>query len=182
MSLNSIATACSADWYINEIGLIMSADPHRKIVIVENENDFKFVKNLFDKGVFVLTTLGGLNIFEKVIDYFKNIISVIKIDILPNGKFILPNNLIENVVSDMDAKLSAIIRSDVIELEASDVSMSRGLGYSYSVSDVTEAFKKAIQNDCENAKEQGLQVAKYDIDNRRAYIEMPDGARKYVNA
>lgn len=51
----------------------------------------------------------------------------------------------------------------------------------YSAGDITEAFAASIQ--CEIAKKQknGTPLALYDVENKKAYLEYPDGSRKYVN-
>jgi len=41
-------------------------------------------------------------------------------------------------------------------------------------------FKEAIRLEIEIKKIQGLPVAKYDIETKRAYLEYPDGRKEYA--
>ncbi len=46
--------------------------------------------------------------------------------------------------------------------------------------ELTLRFKEAIRLDDEERRIKGLPVARYDDETRRAYLEYPDGTRKYV--
>jgi len=45
---------------------------------------------------------------------------------------------------------------------------------------VTEAFKKAVQQDIDKKQKMGLPIARYDVKSKRAYLENIDGSREYV--
>ncbi|MCR5179023.1 MAG: hypothetical protein K6C95_08590 [Lachnospiraceae bacterium] len=47
--------------------------------------------------------------------------------------------------------------------------------------ELTERLKAAIRIEDEERWIKGEPVAKYDIENRRAYLEFPDGRRQYAN-
>ena len=47
-------------------------------------------------------------------------------------------------------------------------------------SDLDRRFKEAIRLEIEIKKIQGLPVAKYDIETKRAYLEYPDGRKEYA--
>lgn len=47
--------------------------------------------------------------------------------------------------------------------------------------ELTERFKAAIRIDQEICKIKGLPIAGYDEENKRAYLEYPDGRRVYVS-
>lgn len=47
--------------------------------------------------------------------------------------------------------------------------------------ELTQRFKDAIRMDNEVRSIKGLPTAKYDADQRRAYLEYPDGRREYVS-
>ena len=47
--------------------------------------------------------------------------------------------------------------------------------------ELTERFEEAIRIENEERRIKGEPVAKYDIENRRAYLEFPDGRRQYAN-
>ena len=51
----------------------------------------------------------------------------------------------------------------------------------YTVSDITDAFASAVNDAIEESKQKGLPVARYDIVEKRAYLEHADGTREYVN-
>ena len=47
--------------------------------------------------------------------------------------------------------------------------------------ELTRRFKEAIRLDNEERKIKGEPIAKYDSDRREAYLEFPDGRRKYAD-
>ena len=57
------------------------------------------------------------------------------------------------------------------------------LDSTYGISDeeLTERFKASIKMDQEICKIKGLPIAGYDDENKRAYLEYPDGRRVYVS-
>ena len=57
------------------------------------------------------------------------------------------------------------------------------LDSTYGISDeeLTERFKASIKIDQDICKIQGLPIAGYDDENKRAYLEYPDGRRDYVS-
>ena len=56
------------------------------------------------------------------------------------------------------------------------------LDSTFGISDeeLTERFKAAIKLDKEICKIKGLPIAGYDDEDKRAYLEYPDGRRVYV--
>ena len=56
------------------------------------------------------------------------------------------------------------------------------LDSTYGISDeeLTELFKASIKLDKEICAIKGLPIAGYDDENKRAYLEYPDGRRVYV--
>ena len=46
--------------------------------------------------------------------------------------------------------------------------------------ELTQRFKASIRIDDEIRKIKGLPVARYDDEKKQAYLEYPDGRRKYV--
>ena len=46
--------------------------------------------------------------------------------------------------------------------------------------ELTRLFKESIRIDDEIRRIKGLPVARYDAENKRAYLEYPDGRREYV--
>ena len=56
------------------------------------------------------------------------------------------------------------------------------LDSTYGISDeeLTERFKASIKIDQDICKIKGLPIAGYDDENKRAYLEYPDGRRVYV--
>jgi len=49
-----------------------------------------------------------------------------------------------------------------------------------SDNELTERFKEAIRIDNEIKKIKGVPIAEYDEEKRTAYLEYPDGRRKYA--
>lgn len=47
--------------------------------------------------------------------------------------------------------------------------------------ELTERFKASIKIDQDICKIKGLPIAGYDDENKRAYLEYPDGRRVYVS-
>jgi addiction module RelB/DinJ family antitoxin len=52
----------------------------------------------------------------------------------------------------------------------------------YSAADVTSAFKTAVRNEIADNKKNGFPIARYDVENKQAYLDYADGARKNINA
>lgn len=48
--------------------------------------------------------------------------------------------------------------------------------------ELTKRFKKAIEIDTEIKKAKGVPVPGYDKESKRAFLEYPDGRRKYADA
>ena len=46
--------------------------------------------------------------------------------------------------------------------------------------ELTHRFKESIRLDDEERKIKGLPVARYDLQEKKAYLEYPDGRREYV--
>lgn len=61
-------------------------------------------------------------------------------------------------------------------MEINDLDSTYGL----SDDELTERFKESIRIDNEIRRIKGLPTAKYDVENRKAYLEYPDGRREYV--
>ena len=47
--------------------------------------------------------------------------------------------------------------------------------------ELTERFKEAIRLDNEERRIKGEPIAKYDMEKRKAYLEYPDGRKRYAN-
>ena len=55
----------------------------------------------------------------------------------------------------------------------------QGIG-GFSPEEITEMFKKAVQQTIETKQQKGVPIARYDIQSKRAYLESADGSREYV--
>ena len=55
------------------------------------------------------------------------------------------------------------------------------IGYGLSAADVTEAFTTAVNDEIAENTRRGFPIAKYDVNNKQAYLEKADGTREYVN-
>lgn len=56
-----------------------------------------------------------------------------------------------------------------------------GFGVGYSSDDITNAFVSAVKSEIIKHQQNGLPVARYDKDKKKAYLEFADGVREYVN-
>ena len=54
-------------------------------------------------------------------------------------------------------------------------------GVGISPDEITDAFTNAVDAKIIESKKKGYPVAKYDIENKRAYLEVAEGLREYVN-
>ena len=66
--------------------------------------------------------------------------------------------------------------------ERNEMNESNELDSMCGISDdeLTERFKKAIQIDNEIKRAIGAPIAGYDKEKKKAYLEYPDGSRKYA--
>ena len=58
---------------------------------------------------------------------------------------------------------------------------SAAIGYGLSLSEVTSAFTAAVQDEIAIKKREGLPIAKYDAEQRKAYLESSDGTKEYIH-
>ncbi len=56
-----------------------------------------------------------------------------------------------------------------------------GFGFGYSSGDITNAFTSAVKSEIIEHQQNGLPVARYDKDKKKAYLEFADGVREYVS-
>ena len=91
--------------------------------------------------------------------------------------------LFERLGLNMSVAFNMFLRKAVSE-EAIPfpVSISNsGFGHGFSAGDVTSAFNTSVQNDINTNQQKGLPIARYDATKKQAYLELPDGAREYIN-
>jgi len=55
------------------------------------------------------------------------------------------------------------------------------IGRSLSTNDITGAFTAVVQDEISIKKQEGIPVAKYDAERKKAYLEMANGTREYIN-
>ena len=55
------------------------------------------------------------------------------------------------------------------------------IGYGLSTNDVTGAFVAAVQDEIAIKKRDGIPIARYDAERKKAYLETSDGIREYIN-
>ena len=55
------------------------------------------------------------------------------------------------------------------------------IGYGLSTNDVTDAFVTAVQDELAQKKREGFPIAKYDAEQKKAYLESSDGTREYID-
>lgn len=90
--------------------------------------------------------------------------------------------LFDRLGMNMSTALNVFLRKAVDE-EAIPfpVSTKNAYGTGYTPADVTDAFEAAVRNEIEENLRKGYPVARYDVVNKRAYLEAADGTREYVN-
>ncbi len=54
-------------------------------------------------------------------------------------------------------------------------------GKEYTPTEITEAFESAVLEEICKHQKQGDPIARYDIMSNRAYMELPDGTREYLD-
>ena len=55
------------------------------------------------------------------------------------------------------------------------------IGYGLTTNDVTDTFVAAVQDEIAIKKREGIPIAKYDAEQKKAYLESSDGTREYIN-
>jgi DNA-damage-inducible protein J len=58
---------------------------------------------------------------------------------------------------------------------------SSGFSHGLSASYITSAFYTTVQNDIKSNQQKGAPVAKYDVVEKLAYLELVDGTKEYLN-
>lgn len=91
--------------------------------------------------------------------------------------------LFSSLGMNMSTALNVFLRKAVIEdgIPFTVSTKSSEFISGYSTNDITEAFAASIQHEFAKKQQKGSPVALYDAENRRAYLEYPDGSRKYIN-
>jgi hypothetical protein len=91
-------------------------------------------------------------------------------------------NLFDRLGMNMSTAFNVFLRKAVSE-DAIPFPVSAkgsGFGQGLSTGDITNAFTAAVRNEIAMNKGNGLPIARYDTDSKRAYLEAVDGTREYV--
>jgi len=83
-----------------------------------------------------------------------------------------------NMSTAFNVFLRKAVSEDAIPFAVSTKSSRFVAGYSEE--DIANAFKNAVQREIATKKQNGIPVAMYDGEIKRAYLEYPDGTREYV--
>ena len=91
--------------------------------------------------------------------------------------------LFERLGMNMSTALNIFLRKAVDELAIPfPISVKPAvIGYGLSTKDVTGAFVAAVQDEIAIKKQEGFPIAKYDAEQKKAYLELSDGMREYIN-
>ena len=84
---------------------------------------------------------------------------------------------------NMTTAINVFLRKAVVE-EAIPFfigAKSAVFGNGYTPADITSAFGAAVRDEVSDNKRKGHPIARYDAENKRAYLELADGTRDYVN-
>lgn len=93
-------------------------------------------------------------------------------------------NLFSRVGLTMSAAINAFLHKAIDENGIPFMLNSKSTGFGpagYSAEDITDLFKASVEKEISRKKQVGLPVSGYDSDNKRAYLEYPDGRREYVD-
>jgi len=91
--------------------------------------------------------------------------------------------LFERLGMNMSTALNVFLRKAVDEsaIPFTISTKPAAIGYGLSANEVTGAFVEAVENEIATKKREGIPVAKYDSEKKKAYLELSDGKREYVN-
>lgn len=92
-------------------------------------------------------------------------------------------SLFNRLGMNMSTALNVFLRKAVIEdgIPFAISTKSSEFIPGYSQNDITEAFAASIQREITKKQQSGSPIAQYDAENKRAYLEYPDGSRQYVD-
>lgn len=92
-------------------------------------------------------------------------------------------NLFSRLGMNMSTALNVFLRKAVIEdgIPFPISTKSSEFIPGYSQNDITEAFAASIQREITKKQHNGSPIALYDAENKKAYLEYPDGSRQYIN-
>jgi len=91
--------------------------------------------------------------------------------------------LFDSLGLNMTTALNVFLRKAIAE-EAIPFQISAkkgGFGTGLTTPDITRAFEAAVKNEVAEHQQKGSPVARYDTVSKRAYLELPNGTREYVN-
>jgi addiction module RelB/DinJ family antitoxin len=83
-----------------------------------------------------------------------------------------------NMSTALNVFLRKAVSEDAIPFAVSAKSPRFVTGYSED--DITNAFQTTVQREIARKKQNGVPVAMYDNETKRAFLEYPDGTREYV--
>lgn len=93
-------------------------------------------------------------------------------------------NLFSRLGMNMSTALNVFLRKAVNEggIPFAVSTKSSGFGPAgYSADEITDLFTASVKREIARKQQTGLPIARYDVENKQAYLEYPDGKRKYVN-
>lgn len=87
--------------------------------------------------------------------------------------------LFDSIGLSMSAAINVFLRKSLDEngVPFALTIKQTGFGAGHSAEEITEAFNGALQKDLMHSRENGLPVARYDVDLKKAYIEYADAKR-----
>lgn len=90
--------------------------------------------------------------------------------------------LFDSIGLSMSAAINVFLRKSLDEngVPFALTTKQTGFGAGHSAEEITEAFNDVLQKDLMHSRENGLPVARYDVDLKKAYIEYADGKREYT--
>jgi len=91
--------------------------------------------------------------------------------------------LFDRLGMNMSTALNVFLRKAVDEaaIPFAVSAKTTGFGSGYLPNDITGAFMSAVRNDTEENRRKGFPIARYDSDQKKAYLETAGGTREYIN-
>ena len=91
--------------------------------------------------------------------------------------------LFERLGMNMSTALNVFLRKAVDEsaIPFTISAKPTAIGYGLTTNEVTGAFVAAVENEISAMKREGIPIAKYDSEKKKAYLESSGGKREYVN-
>ncbi len=93
-------------------------------------------------------------------------------------------NLFKQLGMNMSTALNVFLRKAVNESGIPFAVSIKSSGFGpagCSADEIADLFTASVKREIARKQQTGLPIARYDVENKRAYLEYPDGKREYIN-